>query len=443
MKKHLISLMVVVVLAIILTSCGQGETEADSTRLIGEEHEGATELLFWTFQELHINFFESAIIRWNEEHPDRPIALKAETYPYDNMHNNLLLSLQSGKGAPDLVDIELGRFPNFLQGEPQLEPMNEYVEPLLDQFVSSRFDVYAKDGVYYGLPTHVGATVMYYNQAIMDEAGVDIDQIETWEDYVEAGKQVVANTDAVMTTVETNDYWAYWPMLKQQGSDFFDANGQVTLDHNTNIDTLQFLQDLIYDHEIAMLTPGGDHHAEEYYGFMNDEGAASVMMPMWYMGRFTDYMEDLNGKMRIRPLPRWEEGGDRSAGAGGTGTVVTNQSEHADLAKEFLAFAKLSEQGNIDLWRVLGFDPPRWDVWDSPEMLEDNQYYEYFNDDIFDILLEMRDEIESIHINEHNPLVQQQLTINVLNNVLRQRSQSPEEALKEAADEIRDLQQNN
>ncbi|TXF96267.1 extracellular solute-binding protein, partial [Lactobacillus delbrueckii subsp. bulgaricus] len=89
--------------------------------------------------------------------------------------------------------------------------------------------------------------------------------------------------------------------------------------------------------------------------------AASVLMPIWYMGRFIDYMPDLKGKIAIRPLPAWKEGGDRSAGLGGTATVVPKQSKHVELAKEFLAFAKGSEEGNKKLWSVLGFDPLRWD----------------------------------------------------------------------------------
>src|SRR5690625_5433003 len=117
------------------------------------------------------------------------------------MHNNLLLALQSDDGAPDLVDIEIGRFSNYLKGDPQLLPMNDYVEPVLDEFVESRFDIYAKDGNYYGLPTHVGASVMYYNTDIMDEAGVDIDSIKTWDDYMVAGEEYVDITFAVMTRV--------------------------------------------------------------------------------------------------------------------------------------------------------------------------------------------------------------------------------------------------
>ena len=36
------------------------------------------------------------------------------------------------------------------------------------------------------------------------------------------------------------------------------------------------------------------------------------------------------------------------------------QSKYLDLAKRFLFFSKGSKQGNIMIWQLLGFDPPRW-----------------------------------------------------------------------------------
>ncbi|RKL68229.1 arabinose-binding protein [Salipaludibacillus neizhouensis] len=439
--------------ALLLSGCGDngndggsdnsGNEEAsdgpnlEATQVIGDDVEGATELTFWNFNELHTGFFEDAVTRWNEEFPDRAIQLTAETYPIDQMHNNLLLSLQSGSGAPDIADIEVSMFANFLQGEPQMLPLNDKIEPELDNLVESRYQMYAKDGQFYGMDYHVGATVMYYNEEIMNEAGVDIDSIKTWDDYVEAGKKVVENTDAMMTTVESDETWSFQPLISQRESDYFDENGDVILDNDINVDTLQFLHDLVYEHEIAELTPGGFHHAEEYYGYMNEGGAASVMMPMWYMGRFLDYMEDLDGKMQIRPLPLWEEGGNRSAGMGGTGTVVTNQTEEPELAKDFLAYSKLTEEGNIQLWKILGFDPPRHDVWDNEEMRADNRFYDYFHDDIFDILLDVRDEIAEVNITEQTSNATQEIQSNVMHSVLRDQSKTPEEALTDAADAVR------
>src|SRR5699024_7766817 len=256
MKKTTFLFMLVFML-VLLTACG-GESDssggdADESNTVGDDIEGATELTFWTFAGTHADFFSNAAERWNEEFPENPIQLTAETYPFDQMHNNLLLALQSDSGAPDIADIEIAKFPNYLQGDIQLEPLNEYIEPEIDNFVSERLDIYAKDGNYYGAPTHLGPTVVFYNQEIMDEAGVDIDSIETWDDYVEAGKQVVDETGTPMTSVP-NNWYGIWPYVAQRGSDFFDENGELTLDNQKNVETLRFINNMVNEHEIAITT---------------------------------------------------------------------------------------------------------------------------------------------------------------------------------------------
>lgn len=396
-----------------------------------------TELSFWTFQDLHMSFYEKMSKLWNEENPERKIIFKPEVLPFEDMHTKLLVSLQAGTGAPDLVDIEIGKYPNFLKGDVQLIPLNDVIDPVRDKFVTARLDIYSKDGQNYGLPFHVGASVIFYNMEILDAAGIDPYDIKTWDDYMEAGKIVKQKTGKPMATVEVNGQWSFWPMIAQQGSDFLDADGNVILDNATNVKTLQYLKDLL-NSGVAVAAPGGNHHAEEYYGFMNDGGAASMWMPMWYMNRFTDYMPDLAGKILILPMPRWTADGKRSAGMGGTGTSVTNQARDIELAKDFLMFAKGSEEGNLVIWEDLGFDPPRWDVWDNPRMNAPNKFTDYYlNDDIFGMLLEIKDEINSVNVKEKLPAVIDRINSSVMIQALQQQTKSPAEALREAAELVR------
>jgi arabinosaccharide transport system substrate-binding protein len=241
-----------------------------------------------------------------------------------------------------------------------------------------------------------------------------------------------------MTTVEVTEHWSFWPLISQQGSDFLDKDGNVILDNETNIKTLQFLYDLLWKHKIAVPTPGGFHHSEEYYGFMNDGGAASLWMPMWYMNRFTDYMVDLKGKMAIYPAPAWTKGGFRSSGMGGTGTAVPKQGKNVELAKAFLFYAKGSKEGNIAIWKELGFDPPRWDVWSDPAMNEPNKFTEYYrNKDIFGMLLQVKDEINPVNMGEKIPPLIDKLKSTVMIQALQQKTKTPAEALKAAAAELR------
>ncbi|THE10835.1 sugar ABC transporter substrate-binding protein [Bacillus timonensis] len=434
-----LGLTMFMVISIVLMGCSGGDKEVNS-KGDSEASNGtneAQEMTFWTFQGLHIDFFEDANKRWNEANPDRQIKLKLESFPYDEMHNNLLLALQSGVGAPDIVDIEVNRFPNFLQGDIQLEPLNDIIEPEIDSFVKSRFEIYGKDGQYYGAPTHVGASVAFYNKEIFEEAGVNPDDIKTYDDFVEIGKVIKSETGKPMLPIFTNGFWEFYPMISQHDSDFFNSKGEVTLDNEENEEVLQYLYDLIYKHEIGVLAPGGHHEDEEFFAFMNDGGAASLIMPSWYASRFVSYMPDLAGKMVIKPMPAWEEGGNRSAGMGGTGTAVTKQAKDVELAKEFLAFAKLSKESNIRIYELLGFDPPRHDVWDSPQLREPNEFTAYFGDGLFDMLIGVKDEINPLNITKLTPLARDLIETNVLHNTLREKTQTPAEALKQAADELR------
>ena len=454
MVKRAIILLLVCIFAIsmVMAGCGaksqtagsaeeETKTETKTEEAKNEEPKPIGDgkpvsLNFWTFQELHKAFMDDAVTTWNKANSGRTIELKTEVYPYDEMHNKLLISLQSGIGAPDITDIEISKYANYLKGTPGLVPLNNVVEPVLDKMIKARFDNYSKDGKYYGIDYHVGATVTYYNKEILDKAGVKVDDIKTWDNFVEAGKKVLASTGKPMTTIEVTDQWTFYPMISQRGSDFLDKDGNVTIDNDANLKTLEFLKKMMED-KVAVAAPAGFHHSEEYYAFMNNGGAASITMPAWYMGRFVQYMPDLKGKIVIAPMPAWEEGGMRSAGMGGTGTSVTVQSKNQELAIEFLAYAKMSREGAIKTWTVLGFDPIRWDVWDAPEMKSDNQYTDYFGKEIFTILLQVKDQINPINVSEKFPKSCDLVKKDILFKSLKEGSQTPEQALKAAAAELK------
>ena len=372
-----------------------------------------TEFQFWTFNGLHVEFYTKMAELWNAANPDRPIKIVPTSLPYDDMHNKLLIALQSGTGAPDIVDIEIGKYANYLMGDIQLVPLNRVVEPELDNIVKARVDIYSKAGQYYGICFHVGASVTYYNKDIMAAAGVDPASIVTWEDYHNAGKTVLEKTGVPMTTVEANDPWSFWQMLTEQGSDLLTPDGKPNVNTPEMAKGLQFYQDMIKD-GTAVVAPGGGHHAEEYYGFMNGGGAASITMPFWYMGRFTDYMPDLKGKILVMPNPVFEVGQPRSVGLGGTGTSITKQCKNPDLAMDFLAFAKLSEEGNLKIWEIMGFDPIRKAMWTSEELKKPNKFIDYFANFPFEALLAVQDEIPAIVVSENLPKTMAEIRTSIM-----------------------------
>lgn len=413
------------------SSAAEGEATAVST--VGPDT--GTHFEMWTFVELHNSFYAEMVNRWNTANPDKQIQITFTTYPYADMHNKLKLANQSGEGAPDLCDIEIGQFPNFLQGQVQFYPLNDYITPYKDSLVQSRLDIYSKDGQYYGAPTHVGATVMYYNTKILNEYGIDYTTIKTWDDYTAAGKKLAEASGGTvkMTSVDTGGTdWLWLAMAEYKedwtGGDSDKAN--VELDSLKKMLTMQ--QNWLND-GVAMVSPGGQTDLEEGFANISDGNIASFPKALWYMSRFLNYMPEMTGQWAIAPCPVFEEGQPRSVGIGGTGTVVSNQSKNKELAAEFICYAKLSQEGNEEIWNILGFDTCNTTIWEDKDITEDqsNKYLAYFVTNPFNTLNEIKDEIGKISVKTISTTINDQFCNITLNNILENGADVDSE-LKEA-----------
>lgn len=391
-----------------LASCGgdggdnNNSTGSGDTTTTGE----GTQLELWTFQEVHRTFYEDMANRWNKANSDKQIALTVSVQPFEDMHNKLTIALQSGDGAPDICDVEVNKFPTYLQGDVQFVDLTSYVDPYREDIVPARLEIYSKDGKNYGAPFHVGAMVAFYDTKILNEAGVDYTTIKTWDDYKEAGEKV-KEAGYAMGVAETGDIFIYEAMLAALDSDMTDDNGNPTLNTPESIQALTTIQEL--SQTVDETIPGGSVDAEEGYGAINAGHYATIMRPIWYMSRYPSYMENFEAdQIAIAPMPVFDEADyGKSFGGGGTGTVVTTQSENQELAAEWLCYAKLSEEGCTQIWEQLGFDPCNMALWDDETVTKDenNQYVSFFATNPFDVLNEVREDIGVIRVNLGVPTV--------------------------------------
>ena len=435
LRKFLGGFLSTALMISMLASCGGGSSAGEEVGMETGAGDDASQMTMWTFVELHGQFYEDMLQRWNEENPDKQINVKLNVMPYDDMHNKLTLALQSGEGAPDMVDIEIGKFPSYLQGEVQFMDLTSHVDPYRDDIVSSRLDIYSKDGKNYGIPTHVGATVAFYNTEILEEAGVDYTTIKTWDDYKAAGEKVKA-IGKIMGCAETNNAAIYDTMLAAQGSDKTDEDGNPTLDTPESIKALTTIQELVQA-GIDQTIPGGHPDTEEGYGALNQGDYACVIRPLWMTSRYINYMDNLNQKIAMAPYPVFdEETFGQSYGGGGTGTVVTLEAAEPELAAEWLCWAKLGEVGNEQIWNVLGFDPCNMALWEDEELTHnpDNPINAYFLTNAFDVLNQVKNDFVTIKSTSGVPTVNNILCTVTLNDVI-ENGVDPAEAAKAAQEQ--------
>lgn len=406
----------------------EGEAEADAVTTVGDPN--GTHMECWSFVELHNTFYAQMVEKWNAENPDRTIEITFTTYPYGDMHTKLLTSLTAGTGAPDICDVEMGQVPNAYEGlDTWLHPLDTAMAPYAGDMLKSRLDAYkGSDGKQYGAPFHVGATVMYYNMAVLEENGItqaDVDAVVTWDDWVALGEkymEAIGHEDGkYWTSVDTAGCDWIWISMAEHGEDW--TGGNENAKANVELDSvkkmLKMQQEWI-NSGLAEVSPDG--HVDLEAGFQNilDHNIVAFPKAMWYMSRFTGYMPEESGNWYIAKCPVFEAGQPCSVGVGGTGTVVTNQSVDAELAADFLCYAKMSPEGEQIIWDDLGFDVCNTSLWGDDAFAHDdnNKFNQYFRNYPYDVLESIKNDIGVIMTLKISPTINQQMCDVTLNDIL-------------------------
>ena len=102
------------------------------------------------------------------------VKIEYEYSGWDGYFDKLLTQL-AGNNAPDIVQLSYTNVSEYVVRN-QLEPLNEYIDSgILDvsHLNSTLLDTYNIDGNYYGIPSGVNVQLLYYNQTMFDELGVE------------------------------------------------------------------------------------------------------------------------------------------------------------------------------------------------------------------------------------------------------------------------------
>lgn len=327
-------------------------------------------LELWTFVNTHARWFRSMAEDYVKE-KDPNFSLNVSEIAYGDMHDKTQIALQAGGvGAPDLVDLEQGRFGGFLRGggDPGLIDLTDMLKGggYMEQLVAARQALYSYKGKMYGIEHALTPCVSYYRADVYEEAGIDVANLATWEDWIAAVKPLVKD-DIVICSFPNHEL-----LLRQAGNDYFDADGNVTLDTEQSIEIMQWVLDLRDVHQIARQGPAGD----AWYTALKE--GKFLCLPTeadWGAGFLRDNVPDGKGKWKAMPLPAREAGGSRTSCYGGTGSCISKYSKYVDDAWAFQQYSMLSVEGNVRRFLETALWPPFIPAMDDPRLHKPDEYY--------------------------------------------------------------------
>ncbi len=396
----------------------------------------AESLELWTFVDTHARWFREMAEEFSKVNPQ--FALDVKVFEYGALHDKLLVSLQTGIGAPDLADVEQGRFGGFLRGEIGFMDLTDRLEKggYLEDMVEARLALYMHDGKYYGIEHALCPVVLYYRKDMFEEAGL-AENIPTWNDFIEMGKKLSNDQKKMISLDNYSHEGAYLTMLiRQRGTDWFDKEGNIQADNPLIVGTLKWLLDLRDIHGVAEDPPV----QAAFYAALKEDRYATVIGADWYAGFLKDYCPELSGKWRAMPLPVWPDDPEkrRTSCFGGTGLTITRFCENQELAWKFIEFSMLSPEGNVRRYELTNLWPPLRSAWEIEQLYKPDPYFG--GQEIGRLFSEVGPEVpaqnQSVFLYEvHSTLWPQKYWPDVLEGRI-----DPEEALRALTTDIRSKQ---
>ncbi len=297
---------------------------------------GKKVLDFWVFSDTRQAWQENAWKLYKKENnPD--FELRFLILPFQQMHDKILIASQAGSGGPDIADIEISQFGRFVKGDPVFVDMTSDLERrnLLNKFYGpAATDPWSWEGKIYGVGNELNTCLMCYRHDLYEKAGIET-PIETWEDFAEQAKRYNRDTGDYLFDATYLGWEDWWQLTLQQGGGFFGEDGSPIVDSPEGMKALEF-QRRSAEEGWAILRTVTSYTPAQYTRYASGK-VATLIGPAWnFSGFMQTYAPETEGKWRLQPFPRWEEGGSRTATQGGTGVCVLTSSEMPEEAMDFV-----------------------------------------------------------------------------------------------------------
>lgn len=230
---------------LLVSSCGYGGGND------GGEGTTTLNLLVPSYSDNTQSLWEDVIEGFESE--NEGISVNLEMQSWENIESVLNTKIQGGE-APDIFNG--GPFSEYAADE-MLRPASDITSSeVLEDFQESFAENEMLDGTQYGLPLLASSRALFYNQELMDEAGVT-EVPTTWDELHAAAQQISDETSAAgygmpLGSEEAQGEALIW--FAGAGGGFGDETA-IEIDTPENIEAAEFMKKMI-DDGVTQSDPG-------------------------------------------------------------------------------------------------------------------------------------------------------------------------------------------
>ncbi len=324
---------------------------------------------------------EKIVDRFNEENPDIVVVHTGfENTPYET---TLMTSFAGGNPA-DIVQINGGaNMYQYAEGGGLID-LTDWAAGLGDSYMprTGTEAMGTFDGKLYGIPLELNiGNLLWYNATMLEEAGIDPAQLETWEGFLDAARMF---RDAGTAPIAFGNSEG-WP-----GNHIFNHITRRLLTTDEYIDIANRTYQAEVGNDLSWTDPQivrawdvfaqlqqedlftAGYLADDYPTAANifiTEQAPFMTMGAWLLGMIESTNPDLN--FGVMPFPTFEDspGALNDLVTAGLVVTITTASEHPEEAKRFLEYLMSEEAQESFATDRQGFTAYDYDTsdWDYAE----------------------------------------------------------------------------
>jgi arabinosaccharide transport system substrate-binding protein len=340
-------------------------------------------LVFWIFAKSHQRMYDPMTAAWNAAQPS-PARVHIVLLSGNALQRRLLSGFLSGTPVPDLVEAYAQIVTQAFKGPLEdvgFVDLTDIVqaEGIVEQINAPSFAPWTSRGRIFGLPHDVHPVLLAYRADLVEAAGVDVAAIETWDDFARLLRPLVRDVDGdgypdhyLLNIWETNPELIESLML-QAGGGLFDAQERLVMHSESNARVLATVVSWTTGpNRIAVNAPEFDAAGNK----MRLDGTVLFsLMPDWLTGAWRQDLPQLAGKVKLMPLPAWEQGGRRTTVMGGTMLGIPKGVKDFDSAWRYAKNLYLSPDLARALFRTTGIISAVKHHWTDPIYDEPSAYF--------------------------------------------------------------------
>lgn len=294
-----------------------------------------------------------------------------------NLQARFLLSLSSGTAGPDVMQLQ-GHEAARYTATGRLTDLTAVAAKYKDRFPPAAWANCVHDGRVYAIPWDIGPCAVFYKRDLLQRYGVDPESIETWDDFIAAGKQVREKSGGqtkMLPLSPTNIALVYEMLLQQLGGQVFDDEGRIAVASETS----RRVMDLIRRMREAGICANVDEFSHEWMGGFNGDHIATYPGAVWLGGTMKDTAGVYSGnkaRWGVFKLPAFERGGRRTSNKGGSVLSIPDQTPNKEAAWAFIEYALCTVEGQLTQYAKFDLFPAYLPALEDPFFQQPDPFYD-------------------------------------------------------------------